>query len=76
MQKMTLVGRPALGHKLHEPVHTPSRQEVLHPTLLGQQGKHGAFPQQAALLREPRAVKQTQVRFSKALSVPKIQKRG
>lgn len=55
MQRMTLVGRPVFGHKLQEPVHTPSRQKVLHPTALGQQGKHGASPQQAALLREPRA---------------------
>lgn len=44
MQKMTLVRRPVLGHKLQEPVHTLSRQKVLHPTLLGQHGKHGAFP--------------------------------
>lgn len=54
MQKMTLVGRAVLGHEPHEPVHTLSRQ-ILHPTLLGQHGKHGTFPQQEALLRQPRA---------------------
>lgn len=55
VQKMTLVGRAVLGHKHREPVHALSRQEVLHPTFLGKQGKHGAILQQAALLREPRA---------------------
>lgn len=53
MQKMTLVSRPVLGHKLQEPVHTPSRQKVLHPTLLGQHGKHGAFPSKQLFSESP-----------------------
>lgn len=52
MQKVTLVGQCLATNSRSQS--TPQADKKSY-TALGQQGKHGALPQQAALLREPRA---------------------